>query len=242
MIEVSDVYFKRLKIVAIIFYSLLLFSYSIKILPVSIRNPVLMVWAVSFTISGFLCLYYIWQSAKLLGRKPLYYVFVAIAIPLIGVGIIYFSLRKDYIESDEIIQNSPTEEATDRQSNKEESAYEISETKSVGNLAAADIKYNQNSITKEDGLKKLGIVRGKGWQKPIIITTMLAMFLMGIFPHWIVKYEGMKVNRGYSFILSPPVPAAEIDITRFVVQWVLATLLACTFLYIFKSKNGHDPK
>jgi len=112
---------------------------------------------------------------------------------------------------------------------------------SVGNLATSDIKYNQNSITKEDGLKKSRIVRGKGHQKPIIITAMLAMFLMGIFPHWIVKYEGMKVNRGYSFILSPPVPAAEIDITRFVVQWVLAILLACTLLYIFKPKSGYHP-
>ena len=107
MIEVSDVYFKRLKIVAIIFYSLWLIFWIINVFPANIKDHAMTAWSLCFVISGYLCLYYIWQSAKLLGRKPLYYVFVAIAIPLIGVGIMYFSLRKDYIESDELIQTCP---------------------------------------------------------------------------------------------------------------------------------------
>ena len=52
-----------------------------------------MSWAVVFVFFGYSCFYYTWKCAKLVDKKPLYYVFLSLIIPIVGIIISYSMLN-----------------------------------------------------------------------------------------------------------------------------------------------------
>jgi hypothetical protein len=94
----TEHYFKRFKIVVIITYSFLFVGYLIDIFEGNVRNIILMTWSLCFTISAGFFWYYLWICAKLLGKKPLHYVFFSIFIPIFGGLVAYSMLNKAHTD------------------------------------------------------------------------------------------------------------------------------------------------
>ena len=96
MTNIVESYFNRFKIVVIIFYCLFLFAYPLSLLEGSTKQILQMVWALCFfTVVGFFW-YYLWNCAKLVGKRPLLYVFLAIFLSVFGPVVTYLVLKKAY--------------------------------------------------------------------------------------------------------------------------------------------------
>jgi len=97
MSNIVETYFNRFKIVVIILYCLFLFAYPLSLLEGSTKEILTMVWALCFlTVVCFLW-YYLWNCAKLVGKRPLLYVFLAMFLSVFGPVVIYLVLKKAYL-------------------------------------------------------------------------------------------------------------------------------------------------
>jgi hypothetical protein len=96
MPDSTEYYFKRFKIAVITVYSFLFCGYLIDLFEGNARNIILMTWSLCLTISAGFFWYYLWICAKLLGKKPLHYVFLSIFIPIFGGVAAYLMLKKAY--------------------------------------------------------------------------------------------------------------------------------------------------
>jgi hypothetical protein len=67
-------------------------------------------------------------------------------------------------------------------------------------------------------------------QRKILLIGLAVFLLIGLYPPWTETYYSAKYNseqpKGYSLIFSPPTTylpqGIKIDVTRLVVQWILA--------------------
>lgn len=55
-----------------------------------------MIWAFLLVISAFFYWYYLWVCAKIVGKRPLYYVALTLIIPIFGVAVVYWVLKSHY--------------------------------------------------------------------------------------------------------------------------------------------------
>jgi hypothetical protein len=76
-------------------------------------------------------------------------------------------------------------------------------------------------------------------QKKILKIGVIVFLLIGIYPPWTETYYSNKYEsetpKGYSFIFSPPhayLPfGIKIDITRLIIQWLIAGGIVYAFYY-----------
>jgi hypothetical protein len=76
-------------------------------------------------------------------------------------------------------------------------------------------------------------------KKKIIVSYCVAIILTILIVPWKVDWHtetwSTKISKGYSFILSPPIPAATIDFSKIFLEIVLITTGA-VIIYIMRDK------
>jgi len=94
MSDIVKYYFERFKIVVIVFYSFFLLAYVISLFEGDTKSILTMIYSICFfTVVGFFW-YYLWQCTKLVGKRPLHYIFLTIIISIFGPVVTYSLLRK----------------------------------------------------------------------------------------------------------------------------------------------------
>lgn len=80
-------------------------------------------------------------------------------------------------------------------------------------------------------------------QKNIIIIGIIIFGIMCLFPPWVFNYKyNMRLDAGYSFILSPPTKGrftATIDIVRLFVQWICVGVVTCGVTFLLKDAKSN---
>jgi len=94
--DITESYFKRFLIAVISFYLLFVLFYLLDTIEGDIKNIILMIWAFGFCFSGASIWYYLWKCAKIVGKRPLHYIFIAIIIPILGAAVAYWMLKSHY--------------------------------------------------------------------------------------------------------------------------------------------------
>jgi hypothetical protein len=86
-------YFMQLKFVIIFIYSLIFLFYLFKD-AISQAPVILMTWTICILISSGYFFHYLWNSAILVGKRPLHYLGLSIIIPIFGPVMAYWLLKK----------------------------------------------------------------------------------------------------------------------------------------------------
>lgn len=94
MSDIVDYYFKRFKIVVILFYSIFLIAYLISLFEDNTKEILKTVFAIYYLTVVCFVWYYLWNCAKLVGKRPLHYVLLAIFLSIFGPVVTYLVLRK----------------------------------------------------------------------------------------------------------------------------------------------------
>lgn len=76
-------------------------------------------------------------------------------------------------------------------------------------------------------------------KKKIVIGYCVAIILSILIVPWKIDYKTesytTKINKGYSFVLSPPIPVATIDFSKIFLEFVLITAVA-GIIYVMRDK------
>ena len=104
MLDIVDCCFKRFRIVVILFYANFLFFYLISLLEGNTKEVLEMVIVIyDFVVAGFIW-YYLWNCAKLVGKKPLHYLLLAMFFNIFGPLVTYLVLKKASLSLSPVIR------------------------------------------------------------------------------------------------------------------------------------------
>ena len=70
-------------------------------------------------------------------------------------------------------------------------------------------------------------------QKVVILIGIILIVVMGLFPPWVYKIQGMVMKQEYRFILDP-LESGNVDSIRLLVQWLGVCMVSIGLVWFFR--------
>jgi hypothetical protein len=79
-------------------------------------------------------------------------------------------------------------------------------------------------------------------QKLIVLSGLIVVVAMGLYPPWVIIYQGSSIPKGYSFLSAPPHHFAQIDASQLMIQWLGVCIITTGLALIFRQRIERNLK